>query len=140
MRRDIDPDSACDQCHATPQQRTCADCGVSGWVTDCGHMGQPRPIAAGRVDGAESHKDFCENCALHEEADASQAWDVWVGQQTPAEFVACCSPQELENLEETLDNYIEHMESCGGYLRRSCSAGERSQLLRELRNVLPETS
>jgi hypothetical protein len=53
----------CPVCGTKAELRTCSVCGKKMWVIDCGHMGQPRPIAAGRTDGSETHKDFCEECA-----------------------------------------------------------------------------
>jgi hypothetical protein len=53
----------CPECGEPARLRTCSVCGVSQWIIDCGHFDQPRPIAAGRQDGSESYKDFCEDCA-----------------------------------------------------------------------------
>ena len=41
-----DTDEACPDCGATRQERTCAGCGVSARLIDCGHYAQPRPISA----------------------------------------------------------------------------------------------
>jgi hypothetical protein len=54
---------ACPACGAEAEARTCSTCGVSGWIIDCGHYAQPRPIAAGREDGSELDRDFCGDCA-----------------------------------------------------------------------------
>lgn len=43
--------------------RTCVECGVSGWIIDCGHYAQPRPLAAGRADGSNLHYTYCCDCA-----------------------------------------------------------------------------
>jgi hypothetical protein len=56
-------DSECARCGANPEQRTCCACGVQGIVTDCGHYAQPRPIAAGRVNGTDMQHDYCSACA-----------------------------------------------------------------------------
>lgn len=53
----------CPQCGERAKLRKCSVCGKERWIVDCGHMDQPRPIAAGRIDGSESYKDFCEDCA-----------------------------------------------------------------------------
>lgn len=58
-RRDTD----CRICHIRAQERTCADCGLTMTLTDCGHYTQPRPIAAGRADGTEAWRDYCTACA-----------------------------------------------------------------------------
>ena len=59
----IPDDEECPECGAEPVGRTCVVCRVSAWITDCGHMAQPRPIAAGREDGSDLHRDYCESCA-----------------------------------------------------------------------------
>ena len=53
----------CPICEEGAVLRTCSVCGKTRWTIDCGHYDQPRPIAAGRVDGSELHNDFCEDCA-----------------------------------------------------------------------------
>lgn len=53
----------CPDCHEPAKYRTCSTCGKSSYVIDCGHMPQPRPISAGRVDASQMHRDFCEDCA-----------------------------------------------------------------------------
>jgi CRISPR/Cas system-associated protein Cas10 (large subunit of type III CRISPR-Cas system) len=58
----IPNDERCNECGAQPQQRTCSVCGNTALITDCGHKPQPRPIAAGRADGNEGHRDFCSFC------------------------------------------------------------------------------
>jgi len=62
-------DPACPACAAQPRLRRCDECGVSAWITDCGHMAQPRPIAAGRYDGSRIDRDFCSSCASCEMVD-----------------------------------------------------------------------
>ena len=56
-------DLDCAHCEAKAKRRTCSRCGATGIYTDCGHQAQPRPIAAGRVDGSCGTKDFCSECA-----------------------------------------------------------------------------
>lgn len=56
-------DSDCTRCDARAALRACSDCGATGIVTDCGHQAQPRPIAAGRVDGSDLSHDYCARCA-----------------------------------------------------------------------------
>ena len=53
----------CPHCGEPAKWRVCSECGKGAWIIDCGHMDQPRPIAAGREDGSELYKDFCEDCA-----------------------------------------------------------------------------
>jgi hypothetical protein len=55
---------ACPHCGAPAELRTCVVCGRSAWVIDCGHYGQPRPIATGRVDGSDSAHYYCDECAV----------------------------------------------------------------------------
>jgi hypothetical protein len=55
-------DTECTRCGAKPRLRTCVECGTKAFITDCGHQTQPRPISAGRADGTEIHRDFCEAC------------------------------------------------------------------------------
>lgn len=50
-------DTTCEACGATPSEYVCDGCGVRGNVTDCGHMAQPRPIAA------DGHKSYCDECS-----------------------------------------------------------------------------
>lgn len=45
-----------DDCDIAAKYRTCYACGRSGLVLDCGHMPQPRHIAAG------DHHDYCDDC------------------------------------------------------------------------------
>jgi hypothetical protein len=47
----IPDDSPCAVCERQPQRRTCDSCGVSACITDCGHLVQPRPIAADNMTG-----------------------------------------------------------------------------------------
>jgi hypothetical protein len=54
---------SCPACGEGAVERCCVDCGVSGWVIDCGHYAQPRPLSAGREDGSAGHKTFCLDCA-----------------------------------------------------------------------------
>lgn len=42
----IEDDEACPWCGTQPKEYTCDTCGISAMLTDCGHMAQPRPIAA----------------------------------------------------------------------------------------------
>lgn len=56
-------DDDCSICGTTARERTCDDCGAVAIVTDCGHQVQPRPIAAGRTDGRQMHRDYCTDCA-----------------------------------------------------------------------------
>lgn len=53
----IDNDEPCKWCAAQPHKRTCADCNATADITDCGHMSQPRPIAAD-----ERGDDLCDEC------------------------------------------------------------------------------
>lgn len=46
----------CETCDVEAVHRTCDDCGESGWIVDCGHRAQPRPIAA---DGSRVVCDAC---------------------------------------------------------------------------------
>ena len=51
-------DKICSECGAKPRYITCDFCGRSGYITDCGHQSQPRPIAA-TEDG---WRVICEDC------------------------------------------------------------------------------
>lgn len=57
---------ACPDCGEPARRRTCAGCGFSAMVIDCGHMPQPRPISAGLYDGSRLDSDFCEACECGE--------------------------------------------------------------------------
>ena len=57
------PDDPCADCGAAPEARTCCACGALAVLTDCGHQTQPRPIAAGRADGSDMGRTYCETCA-----------------------------------------------------------------------------
>ena len=48
---------SCPKCGTRAEFRVCSQCGVAAWVIDCGHYGQPRPIAAG-PDGLL----YCDDC------------------------------------------------------------------------------
>lgn len=50
-------DAPCATCNTQPQHRICHTCGVEGWVTDCGHQAQPRPISAD-----ETGMPVCDDC------------------------------------------------------------------------------
>lgn len=54
---------SCPTCGAKAELRICDDCNEEAWIIDCGHYAQPRPIAAGRSDGSEMHRTYCEDCA-----------------------------------------------------------------------------
>lgn len=56
-------DVDCDGCGARAERRTCADCGATGTVTDCGHMAQPRPIAGSEI-GGDPVCTFCEDARV----------------------------------------------------------------------------
>jgi hypothetical protein len=60
----IPNDAPCPECGQQPELRACWACHVEAWITDCGHMGQPRPIAPGRISGLDMHRVFCRDCAL----------------------------------------------------------------------------
>jgi len=47
----------CPDCGEPAEYRTCADCGKSGWVIDCGHYAQPRPLSADA-----SGSIVCDDC------------------------------------------------------------------------------
>lgn len=51
-------DTDCTLCGARAEHRTCADCGATGIVTDCGHKAQPRPIAGSERNG----EPVCGEC------------------------------------------------------------------------------
>ena len=57
------PTGACPICGTAIQHRVCADCGAEGYILDCGHESQPRPIAAGMADGSDLHHCYCADCA-----------------------------------------------------------------------------
>jgi len=59
------PGSACPHCGEPAKLRRCCVCGTEAWIIDCGHYPQPRPIAAGRADGSDLGRDYCEYCAYH---------------------------------------------------------------------------
>ena len=74
-------DTICTQCGTEAQERKCAACGTTAMITDCGHMAQPRPIAAGRIDGTDLQNDYCDSCAAattsdDDEPDAPSADDL----------------------------------------------------------------
>jgi hypothetical protein len=53
---------ACSKCGEPAELRRCRKCGETGWIIDCGHYDQPRPISA---YGADSYCDDCfEDLAL----------------------------------------------------------------------------
>ena len=56
-------DEPCLECGVLPVYRECA-CGVWGWVTDCDHQAQPRPIAPNGIHGGESSCEDCEAGAV----------------------------------------------------------------------------
>jgi len=48
----------CRSCGKLAQLRVCEDCGLAGYVIDCGHYAQPRPLAASERDGETT----CASC------------------------------------------------------------------------------
>lgn len=52
----------CPDCLEPARYRTCSSCGRAGYIIDCGHMPQPRPISAGMYDGSQLDRDFCDFC------------------------------------------------------------------------------
>ena len=53
-------DGACPTCGTRAEFRECESCDASGWIIDCGHFAQPRPLAAA-ADG--SGRCLCDECA-----------------------------------------------------------------------------
>lgn len=53
----------CPDCHEPAVERTCTRCGLTGWVIDCGHQAQPRPLAPGKSDGTSTGRIYCAICA-----------------------------------------------------------------------------
>ena len=55
-------DEPCLSCGCLPVFRECATDGCTAWgyVTDCGHKDQPRPLAGNGVNGGETSCDDCE--------------------------------------------------------------------------------
>lgn len=53
-----DEGEQCRSCGARAKHRVCETCGESGWVIDCGHFPQPRPISADSYGHAQ-----CDDCA-----------------------------------------------------------------------------
>lgn len=51
-------DESCDACGVRAESRTCADCGATAMVIDCGHHAQPAEIAASARDG----RPVCADC------------------------------------------------------------------------------
>ena len=51
-------DTDCTICDQPAVRLVCVDCGAEGDVCDCGHMEQPRPIAASAHDG----RPVCAAC------------------------------------------------------------------------------
>lgn len=51
-------DGQCPDCEQRVEWRRCEGCGALGWVLDCGHRAQPRPIAA-EANGVLT----CDECA-----------------------------------------------------------------------------
>ena len=58
-----DGSAPCPLCGQQSELRTCAGCGDTARIIDCGHMSQPRPIAPGGRYGGESSCDDCEAVA-----------------------------------------------------------------------------
>ena len=44
-------DETCEECGARAERLQCAGCGAAGWITNCGHLPQPRPLAVS-ADGS----------------------------------------------------------------------------------------
>lgn len=58
MKKIIKDDEDCSVCDCRAARATCAKCGVSAMITNCGHKEQPRPIAQ------DEHGDIlCDDCA-----------------------------------------------------------------------------
>ncbi len=49
----------CPQCEEKAELRTCAECGKSAWIIDCGHFSQPRPIS---TDDQSPFNHICDDC------------------------------------------------------------------------------
>lgn len=50
-------DEYCPECGVSAEYRYCDNCPRAGYVVDCGHRAQPRPIAT------VGHKMLCDRCA-----------------------------------------------------------------------------
>ena len=58
-----DEGEVCPDCDMDAVELECCMCGIGGYVINCGHYAQPRPIAAGRHGGLDMHQTYCCDCA-----------------------------------------------------------------------------
>lgn len=63
MGKGIPDDDDCAECGAAAELQMCCACGVTAMITNCGHQFQPRPLAAGRIDGSDGSSTYCTKCA-----------------------------------------------------------------------------
>jgi hypothetical protein len=54
---------SCPTCSVRARLLTCWECCDSGWVIDCSHRVGNAALRRGRLDGSESHRIFCADCA-----------------------------------------------------------------------------
>ena len=87
-----DGPASCAQCHTAPEIRVCTICGARARIIDCGHMAQPRPVAAGGRAGADYSCDSCEEQA--ESESCSQCGQHFTDEEWAAADHVCpmCAP------------------------------------------------
>lgn len=56
---------SCPQCSEPARLLKCSSCEEEAWIINCGHMDQPRPIAAGTFKGTRMNQLFCKQCAKY---------------------------------------------------------------------------
>jgi hypothetical protein len=54
---------ACPLCAKEARLLTCWECCESAWTIDCEHRVARREMRWGRINGSESHRVFCVDCA-----------------------------------------------------------------------------
>lgn len=84
----IENDEDCSVCGAVAKLLRCDGCGVEALITNCGHMAQPRPIAAGRADGSEMGNVYCQDCA---DAGVVTYWVNTADSDTPSAWMSIAS-------------------------------------------------
>lgn len=92
-------ESPCEHCGETARLISCDECGREGWVLNCGHMAQPRPIAA---DGSHT---VCTDCcdSMNATAELARAFCEY----TLAEWCCEIDPANVTTTRDTMENFVE---------------------------------
>jgi hypothetical protein len=96
-KQEISDDKDCEVCGASARQLACAVCGSSARMTNCGHLAQPRPIAAD-----ETGQALCESCSADLQRGNNMS-KIWYPKTLQLSLAKRPLPQTAAEIEATYD-------------------------------------